>query len=187
MPMKLLEVPYDHVPEGVINGNSSPARNSSTRKKSPHRGSMSASARKSTESHDFPLRSVPHNLPPSQEPPPSGHTTQPPKQDTRLPAPFPGADHIAPDPRFSKVQIRRHRVSLLVDIWIFISGLYARAQMFEDAKGAAGEALKLVETFEVEVAQDSSSTKAFADRGYGGGRSVEELWADALAAVGATY
>jgi hypothetical protein len=82
------------------------------------------------------------------------------------------------------LQERRQKVSLLVSVWIFISGLYTRAEMFEDAKGAVGEALKLVEAFELEVAQQGSSSKAFADRGWGGGKSVEELWADAYAAVG---
>jgi hypothetical protein len=72
---------------------------------------------------------------------------------------------------------------LLVDIWIFISGLYSRAQMFQDAREAVSEALKLVEAFEVEVAQESSTAKSLSQKGWGGGKSVEELWADAFAAV----
>ena len=55
--------------------------------------------------------------------------------------------------------------------------------MFEDAKGAVSEALKLVETFEGDVAQETSSSRSFAERGWGGGKSVEELWADAFSAV----
>ena len=74
-------------------------------------------------------------------------------------------------------------MSLLVDIWIFTSGLYARAQAFEDAREAVTEALKLVETFENELALEFSTAKALADKGWGGGKSVEELWADAYTAV----
>ncbi|KAE8842105.1 hypothetical protein HRS9139_01402 [Pyrenophora teres f. teres] len=70
--------------------------------------------------------------------------------DTRLPSRIPHADHIPPDPHFSKLQERRQKVSLLVSIWIFISRLYARAHMYQDAKEAVTEALKLVETFEAE-------------------------------------
>ncbi|KAH7122716.1 hypothetical protein B0J11DRAFT_532151 [Dendryphion nanum] len=160
------------------------ARNSTARTKSPRRPSISSSIRKSVESNDRPLRSVAHNLPHASEPLPLRHSSQPPKQDTRLPAPFPGADYVPPDPRFSKIQVRRHQVSLLASIWIFISGLYTRAKMYDDAKGAVSEALKLVETFEGEVAQETSSSRAFAERGWGGGKSIEELWADAFSAKG---
>ncbi|KAF2012514.1 hypothetical protein BU24DRAFT_374080 [Aaosphaeria arxii CBS 175.79] len=148
------------------------------------RSSNASSLRKSVDGHDRQLRSVAHNLPNSSEPPPVGHAKQPPKQDARLPVPFPGADYIPPSPRFSKLQSRRHRVTLLVDIWIFISDLYLKADMLEDSKGAVNEAFKLVESFEAEVAQEGSSSKAFADRGWGGGKSVEELWADSFAARG---
>jgi hypothetical protein len=55
--------------------------------------------------------------------------------------------------------------------------------MYEDARDAVDEARKLAETFESEVAQEGASSKAFADRGWGGGRSVEELWAHYFAAV----
>jgi hypothetical protein len=101
----------------------------------------------------------------------------------RLPAPLPSADYIPPDPFFSKVQERRQKVSLLVSIWIFISGLYTRAQVFNDAKEAAGEALKLIETSEAELSVEASTAKALVQKGWGGGKSVDELWADALSAV----
>ncbi|KAF2262074.1 hypothetical protein CC78DRAFT_326436 [Lojkania enalia] len=159
-------------------------QSNSSRGKSLRRPSVSNSIRKSIESHDRSLRSIAHNLPHSSEPPPVGHPRQPLKQDVRLPAPFPSEDYIPPDPRFSVLEERRHKVSVLVAVWIFISGLYSRAGMYEDAEGAVKEALKLVENFEAEVAQLTSSSKAFADRGWGGGKSIEELWADAFAARG---
>lgn len=173
------EVPQ--LPDGVANG--TPARNSTVRSKSPRRPSMSSSLRKSMESHERPLRSIAHNMSHASEPPPSGHPHQPPKQDLRLPAPFPSPDYISPDPHFSKIQGRRQKVTLLVSIWIFISGLYSRAEMYDDAQEAINEAFKLVQTFEAEVAQESSTSRAFADRGWGGGKSIEELWADVFTMV----
>lgn len=163
--------------------NGTSIRNSTGLDQTPRRPSMSGSVKKSMEGGDRPLRPVAHNMPPSRQPAPQGHSSQPPKQDVRLPAPFPGAAYILPDPRFSKVQHRRHNVSLLVDIWVFISSLYTRAEMYEDARGAVNEALKLVETFEAEVAQETATSRAFAEKGWGGGKSVEELWADAFTSV----
>jgi hypothetical protein len=55
--------------------------------------------------------------------------------------------------------------------------------MFQDGREAVAEALKLVEAFEAEVSLESSTAKALAEKGWGGGKSVEELWADVFAAV----
>ncbi|KAF9733598.1 hypothetical protein PMIN02_007011 [Paraphaeosphaeria minitans] len=159
------------------------AQNGTVRSRSVRRSSVSSSNLRSV-SNERSLRPIPHNMSPAAEPLPSGHTSQPPKQDTRLPAPFPNPGYIPPEPHFSKIQERRQKVSLLASIWLFICGLYTRADMHEDANDAVNEAQKLVETFEAEVAQESSSSKAFAERGWGGGKSVEELWGDVYAARG---
>lgn len=163
-------------------GGTTSARNSAVRSTSARRSSVSSTRRRSA-SNDRSLRPIPHNMSPAAEPPPSGHTSQPPKQDTRLPAPFPNPGYIPPEPRFSKIQTRRQKVSLLASTWLFICGLYMRADMHEDADDAVNEARKLVESFEAEVAQGSSSSKAFTERGWGCGKSVEELWGDVYAAV----
>lgn len=136
---------------------------------------------KSTENNERPLRPIAHNL--EHSAPPLAHAHQPPRQDTRLPSRIPRPDYVPPDPYFSKIQERRQKVSLLVGIWIFISGLYGRAHMYQDAREAVAEALKLVETFEAEVSVESTTAKALADKGWGAGKSVEELWADVFAAV----
>lgn len=143
--------------------------------------SLASSPRKSVESSERPLAPIAHNLPHASAP--QGDERQHPRQDTRLPAPLPNESYIPPDPRFSQLQDRRHKVSLLVDIWIFTASLYARAQAFEDAREAVIEGLKLVETFENELSLEFSTAKALADKGWGGGKSVEELWADAYNAV----
>jgi tetratricopeptide (TPR) repeat protein len=162
------------LPENVTNGVSTPV--------SPPHATVSSPQRQFNPSGGpTALGPIAHNLPHGA--PPLGHDDQPPRQDTRLPSRVPHANHIPPDPYFSKIQERRQKVSLLVSIWVFISGLYARAQMFQDAREAVAEALKLVETFEAEVSLESSTAKALADKGWGGGKSVEELWADAFAAV----
>lgn len=135
---------------------------------------------KSVDSREQPLRAIPHNM--NHTSPPVDHN-KPPRQDVRLPGPFPSADYVPSDPRFSKIQERRQKVSLLCDIWLFISGLYTRALMFQDAREAVAEAMKLVEAFEAEVSQESSTAKSLAEKGWGGGKSVEELWADAFSAV----
>jgi tetratricopeptide (TPR) repeat protein len=150
------------------------------RTKSPRRLSVSSNPRRSVDVNERTLRPIPHNMSPNS--PPFKHADQL-KQDTRLPTPFPHVQYVPADPRFSRLQERRHKVSLLIDIWIFISTLYTQAQMFDDAKEAVAEALKLAEAFEVESSKESSTAKALADKGWGGGKSVEELWADAFAAV----
>ena len=100
---------------------------------------------------------------------------QPPQQKDLTP--------MAPQPRFPDLQQKRHKMSLLVEVWLFISGLYTRAALHEDARGACEEAFNLVQGLENEVAQESSSARAFAEKGWGMGKGVEELWGDVWAEV----
>lgn len=130
---------------------------------------------------------IAHNLSLEEEPPPAGQHEQPPHQDVRLPAPFPGSSdmpyYAALEPKFPPLQERRHKISLLVQVWLFIAGLYTRADMYDDAEGAVDEAHKLVQDFEVEVSKRDPSIRAFGERGWGGGKSVEGLWGDVWAEV----
>ena len=130
-----------------------------------------------------PLREIPHNLDRIVEPPPQGHRDQPPRQDVRLPAPHPSTGSISPEPLFPVIQERRHKISLLVELWLFIAGLYTRATLFEDAKAAVDEAAELVQMLEVQLAAETSSAKAFASKGWGGGKAIEELCGDVLTSV----
>ncbi|MCJ1405078.1 hypothetical protein MMC11_008304 [Xylographa trunciseda] len=88
------------------------------------------------------------------------------------------------EPRFSKVDQQRHAVSLLLKIWLFIACLYRRAKLYDDAQGAVDEAFKQVKSVEVSVSSQASSARAFETPGWGGAKSVEELWADAYAERG---
>lgn len=128
------------------------------------------------------LKSMAHNTTHDDWPPPAGHEEQPPRQDVRLPAPHP-ASNADPVPSFSLAQQQRHRVSILVDIWLFIAELYIRAESLDDAAGAVEEAHKLVESFEMEVAVEDSSAQSLCLKGWGGGKSVDELWADVWSTV----
>ena len=133
-------------------------------------------------SPDQPLKEVAHNVPHDTWPPPPGHRDQPPRQDVRLPAPLPTSSAL-PEPRLPSSQDRQHRISLLVEIWLFIASLYLRADLFDDAEGAIIEANKLVESFEIEVGAEHSSARRFFEKGWAGGKSVDQLWADFWAAV----
>lgn len=163
------------LPEHLPNTN-----NSTTHNQAGHHATTGTS-RKSVESGERSLRAMQHSM--SQNSSSMDHDHQSPKQDLRLPAPVPPADSVPPGPHFSKLQDRRQKVSLLVDIWIFIAGLYSRTHMFQDAREAIGEAMKLVGGFEAEALQESSTAKSLAEKGWGAGKSVEELWADAFTAV----
>lgn len=71
----------------------------------------------------------------------------------------------------------------MIELWLFIAELYVRGGALEDAKGALDEAADLTQALETEVAVESSSVKAFSARGWGCGKSVEELWGDVWARV----
>jgi cargo-transport protein YPP1 len=78
---------------------------------------------------------------------------------------------------------RRYRTSMLVELWLFISGMYCRSDIFEEAKDAIDEAEQLVVALEQEIARINSSAKAFSFPGWGAGKSVDELRGDVLTQV----
>ncbi|KAI1464686.1 uncharacterized protein F4812DRAFT_150636 [Daldinia caldariorum] len=86
--------------------------------------------------------------------------------------------------QFSKEQVKRQRQTILVKVWLMIGAFYRRAKMYGDAKGAIGEARKLVDGLEADVAKDASGATALRDPGWGRKRSVEELWGDVLSESG---
>lgn len=156
---------------------------------SPVRPAVSQSeAKPHPASPEQAISKIPHNVPASDTlPPPTGHKDQPPRQDVRLPAPHPAShSNSASQTRIniSGLQERRHRISLLVEVWLFIAGLYLRAEQFDDCGEAVEAARRLVEGLEEEVASDwGSSARGFSEKGWGLGRSVDGLWGDVWAAV----
>ena len=79
---------------------------------------------------------------------------------------------------FSETEQQRQALSLLIRIWLVIAGTYRRVNMYDDAQGAIDEAFKNVKIVEALIASQNSSAHAFEDPGWGGLKSVEELWAD---------
>jgi cargo-transport protein YPP1 len=105
------------------------------------------------------------------------------QQDTRLPHLISQSSSTSSYARFSKDQERRHRLEILVKVWLLIAGFYRRAEMFEDAKGAIDEAYKLVECQEMDISRDTSGNVTIHNGGWGSTKSVEELWGDVWSEV----
>ncbi|KAF4547961.1 Hypothetical protein D9617_33g038250 [Elsinoe fawcettii] len=89
-----------------------------------------------------------------------------------------------PAPFLSRHQRQAHHISVLIDIWLFISVMYTKEDLYDEAKTAIGEAEKLVETFKMQQANVESSARAWQNRGWGLGRSISRLTADICAERG---
>ncbi|PMD43476.1 hypothetical protein L207DRAFT_564152 [Hyaloscypha variabilis F] len=105
-------------------------------------------------------------------------------QDTRSPHISAFSWSTNPPTRFPKDQQRRRRSAILVKVWLLVSGFYRRASLYEDAKGGIDEAYKLVKTLEEEVSRDVSGNVSIDHPGWGGGKSVAELWGDVFSERG---
>ncbi|KAK2604435.1 hypothetical protein N8I77_007366 [Diaporthe amygdali] len=92
---------------------------------------------------------------------------------------------VLPVIQFDKDEVKARRSAILLKVWLMIAGFYRRAEMYDDAKGAVNEAQKLVQTMESEIGQasgdsgkKSSGSSSLRKPGWGGQKSIEELWAD---------
>ncbi|KAK8076553.1 hypothetical protein PG994_003825 [Apiospora phragmitis] len=88
------------------------------------------------------------------------------------------APNTLPAIHFSKAQVDRQRLSVLVKVWLMIAGFYRRADMWQDSHGALEEAKKLVDSLQAEIAKDTTNAISLTHPGWGGKKSVEELWSD---------
>ncbi|KAH6687444.1 hypothetical protein F5X68DRAFT_10709 [Plectosphaerella plurivora] len=84
--------------------------------------------------------------------------------------------------QFPQEQVRRHRVGILVKVWLMIAGFYRRAEMYEDAKGAVAEAQKLVQGLDQE--RDASTNPSGRSGAWAERKSLDELWGDLWAELG---
>lgn len=130
-----------------------------------------------------PLRPIAHNMK-HEQPAPIGHAKQPPEQDVRLPVSYRFDSPTAAVTRFPSTQAKKHALGILVKIWLLVAGLYRRASLFEDAQESCEEASKQAARVEALVASHERSARSFSDRGWGAGKSSEELWADVHAERG---
>lgn len=124
------------------------------------------------------LSAIGHNIDHQAARPPLGHEQQPPEQDVRLPLVRPSTTSTPPSPQFPRTAEQIHAHGILVKVWLLVAGLYRRASLFEDSKEASMEASKAATEIETLVAAQQSSAHAFADPGWGGGKSSNEIWAD---------
>ena len=105
------------------------------------------------------------------------------EQGDRLPHVSPQSPSTNPVTRFPQEQQRRRRLTILVKVWLLIAGFYRRATLYEDAKGSIEEAYKIVDTMDAEVLRDTTGDVSRAHPGWGGGKSIAELWGDVYAEV----
>lgn len=131
-----------------------------------------------------PLPPMAHDYNHTLHPAPAGHSDQPPEQDMRLPTGSPSSSSAHLGPHFAKLEQQRQVLSLLLKVWLLISGLYRRAKLYDDAQGALDEAFKHIKSIEIAVAAQDSSAQAFEQPGWSGAKCVEELWADVYAERG---
>ena len=78
-------------------------------------------------------------------------------------------------------------MTILVKVWLLIGGFYRRASMYDDAKGAIDEAFNLVQKIETDVSTDTSVNVSVDHAGWGGGKSVSELWGDVFSEVSGPF
>ena len=128
------------------------------------------------------LNKISHNAPHDTWPPPAGHDDQPLSQDVRLPAPHPALS-LTPEPRLPSAKDKQHKVSILINVWLSLAATYIRAELLDDGAAAIQEAEKLVDNLETEVNIEHAQAKRLFEKGWGGGKSVDELWADVITAV----
>ncbi|KAK8091985.1 cargo-transport ypp1 [Apiospora hydei] len=88
------------------------------------------------------------------------------------------APNTLPAIHFPKAQVDRQRLGCLIKVWLMIAGFYRRADMWQDSHGALEEAKKLVDSLQAEIAKDTTNAISLTHPGWGGKKSVEELWSD---------
>lgn len=92
-----------------------------------------------------------------------------------------------PPVRFPTEQARRHKVGILIKVWLLIAGFYRRAEMYDDAKMAIDAAYELVDSTEADILKDTTGNLHVDEPGWGTGKCVEEMWGDVWAEVSRHY
>ncbi|KAG7133480.1 hypothetical protein HYQ45_008353 [Verticillium longisporum] len=85
--------------------------------------------------------------------------------------------------KFAQEVQRKQRTILLVKVWLMIAGFYRRAEMYEDCRGAVGEAQKLVQGLDTERSA-SENAASYRNAGWAERKSIDELWGDVWAELG---
>ncbi|KAK4621833.1 hypothetical protein CLAFUR4_07540 [Fulvia fulva] len=127
-----------------------------------------------------PLGRIAHTASPDDLPPPTGHDDQPPRQDVHLPTTHPASAGGFTEPQLTPIHERRHKVSVLVQAWLFSAELYMRADNFDDAENLINDARRLMESLELELAnsEEGSNARRLYHKGWGSSKSIDNLWAE---------
>ncbi|KAG8532223.1 uncharacterized protein KY384_003864 [Bacidia gigantensis] len=93
-----------------------------------------------------------------------------------------------PEPHYTpSIQARQAR-ALLCRIWLFMSGVYRRASMYQECQKAINEAREQVKAVEKSIAENEGmSAETYTSPGYGGYKSCGQLWGDVCAEQGALW
>ncbi|KAI9746460.1 MAG: hypothetical protein M1818_000173 [Claussenomyces sp. TS43310] len=105
-------------------------------------------------------------------------------QDTRLPHVSLQSSSKSLKAQFSKDQVERRRMGILVRVWLQVSSFYLRAAMYNDAKDAIDEAEMLTKSLEADNSKEISGNIKIEATKWGHGKSVEELWGDVFSERG---
>lgn len=91
-----------------------------------------------------------------------------------------GRYYVRPEPRLSTMASKRRTQELLVEIWLFIAGLYRRADLLQDAEDALRQAQQTASEMELEVSKTAAGYDAFSQPAWGRAKTIERLFADIL-------
>lgn len=84
----------------------------------------------------------------------------------------------------TKSQSQKHICCVLAKIWLFIAGLFRRAELFDEAREACNEATEQAARLQSLYAAANASAQGLADPGWGLSKSADDLWADVSAERG---
>lgn len=93
------------------------------------------------------------------------------------------SNDLLPLIQYSKEKEKMRRATILIRLWLMIAGLYRRAGMVDDGKGAVNEAQKLVQALETESIREPAGSAGVKGAGWAESKSVEDLWGDIHAEV----
>ncbi|KAK0389189.1 hypothetical protein NLU13_2764 [Sarocladium strictum] len=94
------------------------------------------------------------------------------------------SNDLLPLIQYSKDKEKMRRATILIRLWLMIAGLYRRAGMFDDGKGAVNEAQKLVQALETESVREPAGSAGVKGPGWAESKSVDDLWGDIYAEHG---
>ena len=92
--------------------------------------------------------------------------------------------NLLPLIQFPKDKEKSQRTAILIKVWLVIAGFYRRAGMYDDCRGAIGEAQKLVQNLDSEATREpSGASGSIKGATWAEEKSVDDLWGDVFTEV----